>query len=619
MRSPRQRWRYWFDNTMARGTPALIGLLALASVMLVAVVTVLVMIFAPGQVDGTSDALWRSILRTLDPGTMGGDQGPATFLALMLVVTIGGIFIVSALVGVLSSGLDGRLAELRKGKSHVMETGHTVVLGWSDQLFTIIAELAQAGEGERACVTILADRDKAELEDRIRLRLRNLGRLRVVCRTGNPAAPVDLDIVQPDTAAVIIVPTPDSPEPDVQVIKTLLALQHRAWPSGRPPVVASIAASSNLPAAALAGPDVTFVDAEDVTARLIVQSRRHPGLSAVCTDLLGFTGQEIHTRAEPGLVGRTYGEILHAYATAAVFGVRHGDGTVSINPPAETTLADDDQIIVLAPDKSAIKLRAGQPLIVAEAIDGHARTPDRADATLILGWNNHSPTIVRLLDRYLPAGSRLTVAAPALPHAHTARLAAVTNVSVAIVEADPTERVDLEALQPGQFQHVVVLADDETGNERADARTLVTLLHLRDIKQRHGHGYAIVGEITEDANRGLAQVTRADDFVVSTKMISLLMAQLSRNTHLAAVFAELFDPSGADIYLKPAADYLAAGVTANFATVVEAALRRGETAIGYRRDADAYRPPNYGVVLNPDKRVDLVLTADDRVVVLTGD
>lgn len=99
-------------------------------------------------------------------------------------------------------------------------------------------------------------------------------------------------------------------------------------------------------------------------------------------------------------------------------------------------------------------------------------------------------------------------------------------------------------------------------------------------------------------------------------MISLLLAQLSRNHHLATIFAELFDPRGSDIYLKPAGDYLIHGSTANFATVVEAARRRGETAIGYRRDADIRRPPSYGVVLNPDKAQTLILEPADRIIVL---
>ena len=39
----------------------------------------------------------------------------------MLVVTLGGIFVVSALIGVLSAGVDSKLDELRKGRSRVLE------------------------------------------------------------------------------------------------------------------------------------------------------------------------------------------------------------------------------------------------------------------------------------------------------------------------------------------------------------------------------------------------------------------------------------------------------------------------------------------------------------------
>jgi hypothetical protein len=162
----------------------------------------------------------------------------------------------------------------------------------------------------------------------------------------------------------------------------------------------------------------------------------------------------------------------------------------------------------------------------------------------------------------------------------------------------------------------MVLADDRFSGYHADSRTLVTLLHLRDMKERGGDSYGIVSELNDDANRHLAQVTRADDFVVSTKLISLLVTQIAKNQHLTEVFAELFDPSDADIFLEPADGYLVAGVQANFATVIEAARRRGETAIGYRQQALAHVAPLYGVVLNPDKAEPLTLTAADRVVVI---
>ena len=60
------------------------------------------------------------------------------------------------------------------------------------------------------------------------------------------------------------------------------------------------------------------------------------------------------------------------------------------------------------------------------------------------------------------------------------------------------------------------------------------------------------------------------------------------------------------------------GVTANFATVIEAARRRGETAIGYRTRSHGEQAPGYGVVLNPSKSAPLTLSADDSVVLVAA-
>ena len=57
-------------------------------------------------------------------------------------------------------------------------------------------------------------------------------------------------------------------------------------------------------------------------------------------------------------------------------------------------------------------------------------------------------------------------------------------------------------------------------------------------------------------NRALAEVTRADDFIVGDQLVSLLLTQISENKALNAVFSDLFDPEGSEIYLKPAKDYV---------------------------------------------------------------
>jgi hypothetical protein len=158
------------------------------------------------------------------------------------------------------------------------------------------------------------------------------------------------------------------------------------------------------------------------------------------------------------------------------------------------------------------------------------------------------------------------------------------------------------------------------GTQEADAKTLVTLLHLREIAERSAKRFTIVSEMIDVRNRNLAEVTRADDFIVSDRIVSLLMTQISENKYLNAVFADVFDPEGSEIYIKPALNYIKPGVEVNSYTILEAARRRGEIAIGYklaRFSSDASRA--YGVVVNPKKFDHVVFEENDKIIVVAED
>jgi len=164
-------FRYHFDNLMSKGTPAMIGLLfAFTATVLFVIATVLinspVVPIENNQPMGLGKALYIILLRTLDPGTMAGDVGPWPFLFTMLGVTLFGLFVVSILIGLITSGIESKLDELRKGRSCVIESNHTVILGWSSQVFTIISELMVANENvKKPVIAILAEKDKVEMED----------------------------------------------------------------------------------------------------------------------------------------------------------------------------------------------------------------------------------------------------------------------------------------------------------------------------------------------------------------------------------------------------------------------------------------------------------------------
>lgn len=626
----RDRLRYRFDNTLARGTIALIGWLFLASSALIVIAAALVVAagIAPegegGERPGLPSMIWFTLMRALDAGTVGGDSGSVAFLGAMFAVTIGGIFLVSTLIGILTSGLEGKLDELRKGRSLVCERGHTVILGWSPQVFSILSELLLANESRPgAAIAILADKDKVEMEDEIRAKVGVPRKARVVCRTGSPIDPTDLAIVNPEEARSIIVLSPQDGEADAHVIKTILALTNAPGrKQGRYHIVAEIRDARNMEAARLvAGDEAELLPVGDLIASITVQTCRQSGLSVVYTELLDFGGDEIYMREEAALAGKTFGEALSAYETSALIGVCKKGGKVRLNPPMDAVIEPGDQVIVVAQDDSAIRLSGrAAPSVDAGAIQDARPAAPAPERILILGWNSRGPTILQQLDRYVAPGSAVIVVAEGedVEGAIAERCPALQNLKVDVEAGDTTSRRTLDRVTQGGHEHVITLSySDRLGPQEADARTLITLLHLRDIASKARRPFSIVSEMLDVRNRQLAEVTRADDFIVSDKLISLMLSQIAENKHLAAVFGDLFDPEGSELYLKPAGDYVALDRPVDFYTVVEAARRRGEVALGYRLASEAGDPArSYGVRVNPDKSRAQRFAEGDRIIVL---
>jgi len=620
------RLRYRFDDTISKGAVALIGYLFVLLMALILASTLLVYLtgIAPaagGERPGFFQTLWLELMHTIDPGNVGGDTGGWAYLLSMLAVTAGGILVFSTLIGVIFSGIDQKLADLRKGRSFVVERGHTVIYGWSPEIFPIVGELVKANESRgRACIAILAEEDKVQMEDEIRARVGRTGKTRVVCRSGDPINIDDVQIANPDEARSILVLPPEDEGADSRVIKTVLALTNN--PNRRAQayhIVSRIARPENLGVARMVGGgELRLVAVDDLIARITAQTCRQSGLSVVYTDLLDFGGDEIYFASEPRLEGLTFGEALVSYETCSVIGLRNEDGRILLNPPSETEITSGDEIVLIAEDDSAIELSEGPPpeIDAGEIRKSPPREPE-PERTLILGWNDRAPRIVAELDHYVHPGSEVTVVTldgpvPESYFGDLKRQRAASRVG------DITDRHVLDKLEVASYDHVIVLGDPDGSDPNAtDSKTLVTLLHLREIAERSEQPFSIVSEMLDVRNRELAEVTGADDFIVSDHLASLMMCQVSENRDLSEVFEGLISPEGSELYLKPASDYVEPGAPLDFYTVVEAARRRGEIAVGYRLRAETRDPDaSYGVHLNPEKSRRITFSEGDSLIVL---
>ncbi|MHB1139970.1 MAG: potassium channel family protein, partial [Microthrixaceae bacterium] len=223
---PRARLRYWFDTGLSRGPSVVIGWLGLLTLGVIVVTAIVMTLFGLVGVNGGErlpfgEAVWQSMLRVVDAGTFAGDASwPTRFLGLG--ITLAGIFLAGSLIGLIANVVDQRVEQLRKGRSAVLESGHTLILGWSSRVPTIVSELVLANESERrGVVVILADEDKSEMEDRLRDHVDDFLTTRLVCRHGRTDLPADLDLVNLRHAKSVVVVGDE----DATVVKTLLAVR----------------------------------------------------------------------------------------------------------------------------------------------------------------------------------------------------------------------------------------------------------------------------------------------------------------------------------------------------------------------------------------------------------
>ena len=364
------------------------------------------------------------------------------------------------------------------------------------------------------------------------------------------------------------------------------------------------------------------VVSSDVISRITAQVCRQAGLSFVFQDLLDFDGDEIYFQAEPTLTGQTFGDCLTLYEFSAVIGVRAADGTVTLSPSMQRVFADGDQVIVISADDDTVVLNGE---IVPGQVAATASEPPlelKVERTLVIGWNAMAPLVLRELDRYVAPGSEVRVLFDPARTGMAPSDAAAENMAIELVEMD-TINGQLLAAEIGRsaYDQVIILCYRTGDVADSDARTLLTLLQVRQATELDGspnNGVRLVTELLDVRDVELARIANPDDFVVSERLTSLMLAQLSENADLRGVFADLFDAQGVELVLVPASRYVTTGEEQSFADVVAAARRRGHVCVGYRRVGDDHGDVTLGggVVLNPPKSKPVTFAEDDQILVL---
>ena len=607
--------RYRFDNSINKGQGAFVAWLALFGLIFsVAISAVRYFVEENGVL---REILWGTSNSVLFDGKI--PSGTFTNKAIAIAIWLASVTIAATIIAFVTSKLRDRVEELRRGKTPILESGHTLILGWSNRAFPIIEQLAIANSNKRGSViAIFADVERAAIEDQIATRVSNLGKTKVIIRNGDPTSPADLARTNIAKASSIIV-LDDDVEGDSTIVSTVLSIK-----SVDPQSVTKIIAEMDNRIHASALSDATegrviAIQSNEIISRVTAQASRQPGLSTVILDLLDFEGDEIYFADVAQVHGLNYEKAVANFDGASIIGIRSENGEVLINPTPDLRINKGDQVIAIASDDDQVIYsgnRANYQGLKARKTTKSSRKPEHL---LIIGWSHMGTSVLAELTPFLPKGSTISIVAD-LARFDKATLpkSSVNGIKTSFTAHAGEIETLAKVARNKKYNEVIILAyRSNISVDEADTQTMLTMLLMNKLFREEGNGVEptrLVAEILDSSKTDLARVAAVDDLVVSDNLAALMIAQVSENPELSPVFEDIFDADGASINVVPITDYIEVGTRVTYGKLVTAAIARGESAIGYYSHKRGASPS--AVTLNPLKSGDIEAAEGDGLIVI---
>ncbi len=463
---------------------------------------------------------------------------------------------------------------------------------------------------------MLCDNDPTEVAERVRLEVPDLQGTRLVVRRGDPTSTAALSIAAVRQARAVVVLGEDDDPRDGRAVMSTLVAGTAIGGFDRIPIVVDaddLTTADHLVQAC--GPGVHPVVAGQTVARTMAFALRQPGLNQVVAELLDLRGADIHIRDLDDLSGVRFGDSIRWFVNARPIGRLRSDGQPEINPPPSTVLEPGDRLVLLAND-------ARPPQRMAAPSPNSVRPPDegpenldggrREEHVLIIGWNRLGAQLLVELDGFCTPQSTCTIVYDtSILDGGEVEIPKLSGLDVTTDPFGTAWPLELDAMR--NITAIVLLGyGDVLSAGEADSRTLLNLMALRrQFASSAGDRPRVIVELQESESVDVAQLSGADDYVVSSGIASRVIAQLAEQPERRAALLSLYAQEGPSIWLVPGSRYGIGGVVL-WEDVVSSVYATGALAIGWRQTTDTGVRLRLNPLLTERARID----DDDQIVVI---
>lgn len=608
-RGIKKKLSYWFDNLMSKGT--IVMLLVLAVIVLALVVVITLGICAGGwdEEAGFFYTLWDVLSTTINAWMPSSEDGGPQYVALIAISAVFGVLFTSFLIGIISSAVEEKLSQLRAGNSEVVEDGHAVVLGFKAGEYTLLEQLILS-YGEKKGVIVVADEcEKETMDGFISENLDIPPNIKIICRNINITDPVALECCSLDTASTILV----NPLDDTRTLKILLSVNKHFEDLGAslPFVITAVNQDEYIiPKAIRDKYGFTMLRTNDAVARIIAHSCTQLGLSKAFSEVFSFTGNEIRFESIDVKADTKFKDIFYKMEKAVPIGI-YRNGETILNPDRNLVINIDDKFIVLEENERDFEISSNGFIDFSEEKEGsYVAGKEKNEKVVIIGSNDKLRVLINELPEYVT-----DVVLAGIRHLEKKMemcKSVRSDINYSLVSEDVMDIATLEQVV-NDADHVIILSDYSVDEEDADARNIMLLLRLRDIKERLNKNFSITAEMCRDDNRNLIQSGDFTEFIVSSNMAAMVLAQIASNPALYDTFHELLSNEGNEFSLKPGS-FLEklVGVECSFAEIRRELIHKHCIFVGFIDN-------NHGhpiTVLNPDISEKVCLSPTDKFIVI---
>lgn len=568
--------KYRIDRMLNKGLFYQLMLLVFAIIILLLIVSIFIIVFFQYP---PKDAFWDSLMQFIDTGNISSVEGNTGVVITFLMVTFVGVCGWGSLIAMINKALQDRINNLSKGNAFIMEKNHAIILGYGEEALTIVEEFIKA---KVKTIVILSEHNVDVIRKRVSF-IKGYKKTNIIIREGTTSRIENIKLLNISKSSSISIINND----DTESLNILLALKKIVEENEENKI------DNKINICVLVHEEDTIeiiksienknfvihvIYKYEILYKLIAQSIIYTGLSNVYEDLFSNDGNIFYIENDHDFDNWKFEDAASKYFDKGMIllGITKEDRSQILIPNYDYIIKKENRLIILS------KNNYDNP--IKEYPDIKPNIIKYKNNILLICEEKRYTEIIKEISEYIENNN-------------------ITMLSYDLIKSQKNKyKLMLEKLKKENTTKIVLISEDNI----TDVKSINILLIIREIIKKEKLNIAILSLLNSIQKRNLIYSDDVRDFIVSGKLIGMLMAQASISSNILYIFYGLLSRNGKDIIMSPYSDYF--NESKSFKDVYFILLKKKIILIGIKRYND--------IILNPNS--ECMLDNKDEIVIITN-